>query len=335
MSTGMSPSLLAALTPAHDILDGASDKAGSISGLWWFYFAVLLGVFLLVIFALLGAVAVSWRRRDKQSAVRLQELKSTRERNLSITVTAALVVTTLTLVALLLVDFTLQRRWSEPAPKDAMPVRITGHQWWWEARFENDDPSQVVTTANELHLPLGKPVRFDLNSTDVIHSFWIPNLDGKKDMIPGYFAGLWFVPQRAGTYEGRCAEFCGAQHAQMRLTIVVEPPEAFAAWMATQRKTAPEPATDTQRRGRDIFMRGSCILCHTINGTPARGLVGPNLTHFVSRPFLGAGALPNDRGHLAAWILDPQSHKAGVRMPQHQFATQDLNALLDYLETLR
>ncbi|MDB6005317.1 MAG: cytochrome c oxidase, subunit [Prosthecobacter sp.] len=317
------------------MLDAASNKSHSISGLWWFYFAVLLGVFLLVVMALLGAAVISWKRGEREPHTRLQELKSTRERNVSITVTAALIVTALTLVTLLLMDFTLQRRWSEPAPKDAMPVTITGHQWWWEVRFENADPSQVVTTANVVHLPLGKPVRFDLGSTDVIHSFWIPSLDGKKDMIPGYSSGLWFVPERAGTYEGRCAEFCGLQHAQMRLTIVVEPPEAFAAWLDTQRKSAPEPATETQKRGRDVFMRGTCVLCHTIDGTLARSMVGPSLTHFASRPYLGAGAIPNSREHLAAWVLDPQAHKPGVRMPQNNLTAQDLDPLLDYLETLR
>jgi cytochrome c oxidase subunit 2 len=169
----------------------------------------------------------------------------------------------------------------------------------------------------------------------VIHSFWVPNLQGKKDLIPGQVNTLHLQADRPGVFRGQCAEFCGLQHAHMALYVVAEPKEEFARWQARQRQPAPEPATDEQRDGLGVFLSSSCVLCHAINGTSAGGVTGPNLTHVASRLSLAAGTLPNTRRHLAGWIVDPQSQKPGNNMPPNLLRPDELQALLSYLEILR
>jgi cytochrome c oxidase subunit II len=178
-------------------------------------------------------------------------------------------------------------------------------------------------------------VQLVLTSADVIHSFWLPNLQGKKDLIPGKITTLWLQPNRVGEFRGQCAEFCGHQHAHMGLIATVEAPEDFARWQEAQRKPAAEPASDSERRGREVFLSSACVLCHAISGTPAGSHIGPPLTHFASQTALGAGAFPNTRGYLAGWILDPHALKPGVRMPQNPLPPDDLHALLDYLQSLK
>jgi cytochrome c oxidase subunit II len=215
-------------------------------------------------------------------------------------------------------------------------VRITGHQWWWEVQYPDAVPSNTFTTANEVHIPVGKLVKFEIRSMDVIHSFWVPNLHGKKDMIPGHDTSLWIKPDRVGTFVGECAEFCGLQHAKMRFTVVVDPPEQYAAWLEAQRKPAANPQTTEQEEGRQVFMtRGRCFMCHSVVGTPAMSRLGPDLTHIASRPTIAAGTLPNTPGHLAGWIVDPQGIKPGSRMSQNPLAPADLQNLLAYLKSLK
>ena len=194
---------------------------------------------------------------------------------------------------------------------------------------------KIVTTANEIHVPVGRPVQFELHSTDVIHSFWAPNFNGKKDLIPGHPTTLLITASRAGTFRGQCAEYCGAQHAHMRFVMVAEPVAAFDGWLAAQRQPSAAPGTEEEKKGLQVFTSSSCVLCHTIQGTSARGTVGPNLTHIASRPRLAAGTLPNNEGHLGGWILDPQQIKPGAHMPQNNLSPADLKALLSYLETLK
>jgi cytochrome c oxidase subunit II len=169
----------------------------------------------------------------------------------------------------------------------------------------------------------------------VIHSFWVPNLHGKKDVIPGQVNTLRLQADRPGVFRGQCAEFCGFQHANMALYVIAEPEDQFARWQEQQRRPAPEPTTDQQRKGREVFLAGSCVLCHAIAGTSAGGVTGPNLTHVASRLSLAAGTLPNTRGHLAGWIIDPQLRKPGNNMPPNLLRGDELQALLSYLETLR
>jgi cytochrome c oxidase subunit 2 len=174
-----------------------------------------------------------------------------------------------------------------------------------------------------------------LLSADVIHSFWVPNLHGKTDMIPGNPAHTYIQADRPGVFGGQCAEFCGHQHANMRFEVVAESEDDFQAWLAAQRAPAPDPATESQKRGKQVFMTNSCVLCHTISGTSAQSRVGPDLSHVAGRRKIAAGTLDNARGNLAGWVTDPHGVKPGVRMPPNPVAPADLHALLDYLESLK
>ena len=218
---------------------------------------------------------------------------------------------------------------------EPLAIEITGHQWWWEVRYLSDQPQLMATTANELHIPVGRPVALTLKSADVIHSFWVPSLHGKMDLVPGRVNTLWIQAERPGIYRGQCAEYCGMQHAHMGLVTVAESPDGFVRWLTAQRATAAPPSTPEQSRGRDVFERGPCAMCHTIRGTSAAAVLGPDLTHVASRGTIAAGRAPNTRGYLAGWLADPQQLKPGNRMPATGLSPEDLQALVAYLETLR
>ena len=244
-------------------------------------------------------------------------------------------VTTAILFVFLVFDVSVGRTITTNPGNEALQIRVTGHQWWWEVQYRDSLPQHWVTTANEIHIPVGRPVAFELVSTDVIHSFWPPNLSPKRDQIPGDENSLWFQADSAGTYRGQCAEFCGHQHAKMAFLVVAEPPSQFAAWLAGQRDTAPTPTDSLARRGRDVFLASTCVMCHAISGTPAGSRIGPDLTHLASRRTLAAGTLANTRSNLTGWIVDPQVIKPGVKMPPNRFSGPDLIALVAYLETLK
>jgi cytochrome c oxidase subunit 2 len=192
-----------------------------------------------------------------------------------------------------------------------------------------------VRTANELHIPVGRPVMLELRSDDVIHSFWVPSLQGKKDLIPGYTTTLNLQGSRAGTYRGQCAEFCGLQHAKMSFDVHVHDVADFATWQASQRQPAREPDDAQKARGRDVFAGSTCPQCHAVQGTDAGATLGPDLTHVASRPFIAAGTLPNNPSNLAAWIADPQAFKPGTRMPSTKLPAEDAGALVAYLASLQ
>jgi cytochrome c oxidase subunit 2 len=317
-------------------LEPAGSQAARISQQWWLFFCVLTAIFALV--AVFLFIAISRRRPPEQQAS-LEELlppDRPRDSRMSRVVIGCVIATVVILFGLLFSDFLTGRAIyalsSDPNP---LIIKITGHQWWWEIQYDNPEPSKVLTTANEIHIPTGRTVKFDLRSLDVIHSFWVPNMHGKKDLIPGHPTSTWFRADREGTFRGQCAEFCGYQHAHMRLELVAESPEKFEAWIAEQRQTASAPATASQQRGHDVFLQNQCMTCHAIQGTNARATVGPDLTHIGARKLLAAGALPNTPENLAAWITNPQNTKPGVRMPANPFSADDLNALVDYLESLK
>jgi cytochrome c oxidase subunit 2 len=201
-------------------------------------------------------------------------------------------------------------------------------------QYEDPSYDRRVSTANEIHIPVGRKVRVEVQSRDVIHSFWVPALHGKLDLIPGYTGTTYFRADRPGTYRGRCAEYCGLQHAHMDVLVIAEPPARFAAWYEAQLRSAPPPADTLQQKGQQVFLAHACSLCHTIRGTQAGSRVGPDLTHLASRTTLAAGTVPNTRGHLGGWVLDPQRIKPGVRMPPNQLASDELHALLAYLQSL-
>jgi cytochrome c oxidase subunit 2 len=219
--------------------------------------------------------------------------------------------------------------------RGAATIEMTAHQYWWEARYGESRSSNYFTTANELHIPVGTPVQVTLHSNDVIHSFWVPNLQGKKDLIPGRTATIQLRADRAGTFRGQCAEFCGMQHANMAFLVIAEPPARYQEWTEHQRSAAAAPVSEEEKLGRRVFMGATCAQCHTISGTEAAGRIGPDLTHLASRKTIAAGMLPNTRGHLAGWILDPQQIKPGNSMPPSALAAEDLKALLAYLGTLQ
>jgi cytochrome c oxidase subunit 2 len=221
------------------------------------------------------------------------------------------------------------------ALKDALHIEVTAHQWWWSARYDDKEAGNMFSVANELHVPVGRPVIMTLHSDDVIHSLWLPNLTGKKDLIPGRTATLTLQADQPGTYRGQCAEFCGAQHAWMALLVTADAPDAYEAWASKQREPAATPADPLATRGQQVFLGATCVMCHAIGGTEAGAQHAPDLTHLASRQTIAAGALPNDPAHLAAWISNPSAHKPGVNMPGHVFAPDDLNALVAYLGSLR
>jgi cytochrome c oxidase subunit 2 len=325
-----------AFAAARSVVDPATREASHIASLWWIFFGVCAVVYGLVLIWLL--IAISRARRNAPAPlgerppfplVPASEPRTTR------IVTSLVIATVLTLVVLLVVDFSTDRALRPPETGQGLTITIIGHQWWWQIEYEDREPTNIIHTANELHLPLGRPVQLILKSTDVIHSFWIPNLQGKKDLIPGHPTSLWLRPDRLGTFYGQCAEFCGLEHAKMGLVAVIESPEAFAKWQEAQRKSAVEPTTESQKHGQQVFLTRTCVLCHAIQGTVANSYVGPPLTHLASRQTIAAGSFPNTRGHLGGWILDAQALKPGVRMPPNQLGSDDLQALLDYLEILQ
>ena len=217
----------------------------------------------------------------------------------------------------------------------AVSIAVSGHQWWWEVEYEDATPNRRVKTANEIHVPIGRPVVIKVTSRDVIHSFWVPNLDGKRDLIPGYTTAVWIQADRAGTFRGQCAEFCGRQHAHMAFDLVAEPEADFEQWLARERRSADPPGDAVSQRGEAVFMTRQCVACHTIRGTAANGLYGPDLTHIASRRTIGAGTLPNTREHMAGWIVNSQAAKPGNLMPPNVLPQTDVQDLLAYLETLR
>jgi len=221
-----------------------------------------------------------------------------------------------------------------PAGKPAFTIEVTGHQWWWQIRYLSDQPSHIFETANEIHIPVGKPVRVKLVSADVIHSFWVPALAGKTDLIPGQTNVTWLEASKPGVYRGQCSEYCGKQHAHMALTVVASDPDRFQAWWNSQLGQEPQPEQQAAVAGETDFIQ-KCGICHTVRGTPAHGIVGPDLSHLMQRRTIAAGTLPNNTGDLAGWISNPQAIKPGSMMPQPEISPAQLQRILAFLQTLK
>jgi cytochrome c oxidase subunit II len=319
----MNPALQSALDPA-------GPAAARILDLFWLFAGVCGVVYLLVIAALVWAVL---RRRARGGAAEPYPEAGV-ERRLGRVVGGAVGVTVVILAVFVVASFATDRSLARLAEPEDLQIQVIGHQWWWEVRYEYGLPSRSFTTANEIHIPVGRTVRVRLSSPDVIHSFWVPNLHGKTDLIPGLDNETMLRADRPGVYRGQCAEYCGLQHAHMGLLVIADEPDAFGAWYERQLKPAAEPAGDIERRGRDLFLASSCVMCHRIRGTLAGATVGPDLTHLASRQTLAAGTLPNTRGHLGAWIADPQHIKPGTNMPIPGIDGSALNPLVSYLSSL-
>jgi cytochrome c oxidase subunit 2 len=244
------------------------------------------------------------------------------------------IATTITVLALSVVSYGAQRTVFANDP-GAVTVKVTGHQWWWEVQYQGDSPHLSFTTANELSVPVGQPVTVQLESADVIHSFWVPSLTGKMDLVTGQQNRVQFTAKNPGVYRGQCAEFCGVQHAHMAFTVTALPPDEYRRWRDHQNQSAPSPSDPLGIRGEQLFRARGCGLCHTIRGTLAGGQLGPDLTHIGSRETIAAGTLPRNSGNLAAWIADPQHIKPGNLMLKMSLRSDELIAILHYLEQLQ
>ena len=318
---------LLSLASPQSALDAAGPQAAQVERLWWVLFWVCTVIFVLVITLLL--IAVFKRRKTGENDPGSEARKR-------LVITSGAIISILILFAFLIESFFVGRALTaELNHKDGVVIQLTGHQWWWEVRYQNVDAQNIFTTANEIHIPVGTPVTLDLKSTDVIHSFWVPNLSGKKDLIPGKISRVWLQADRPGLYRGQCAEYCGHQHAHMAFWVIAESPEEFQRWMASQVASSIQPNTDTQKRGQQVFLSSACVMCHAINGTPAGSNIGPNLTHIGSQKTIAAGTLQNTRDNLSAWITNSQNIKPGNHMPPNNLSSDDLQALIDYLQSLK
>jgi len=306
-----------------------STPAFAIRDLSFLVLAIVTLIFVVVAGVMLYAI-VRYRRRPGEDGGDPPQVYGSTQIELAWTVVPFLIVIVLFLTTTRYI-FAIERH---AAPPDAVEVTVVGNQWWWEIRY----PQLGIVTANELHVPVSDEARptptfITLESVDVIHSFWVPQLAGKMDVVPGQRNRMWVEPRTPGTYVGQCAEFCGLQHAGMLLTVTVHSPDDFARWVAAQQAVAADvPAA---RAGREVFTAVACINCHTVRGTPANGVFGPDLTHLMSRATLGAGVAANTPENLRAWVNDPASLKPGALMPAMKLSNDQLDKLVAYLATLR
>lgn len=308
----------------QSVLHPMGNDANVISGIAWLLFGggavIFIGVMILL------AMSLRNGRRTVRPAVWL--------------IGAGIVFPVVVLTSLLVYSVTRSQQLTPPMSQNALVISVTAKLWWWEVRYRDGASGKDITLANEIHLPVGRPVYLALTSDDVIHSFWVPALAGKVDMLPGRITRLRVIATDSGVLRGQCAEYCGEQHARMALHVVAESPEKFDAWLAGQSKPATEPANALLARGREIFMEQRCAACHTIRGvseeTIAGQTLGPDLTHVGSRLFLGAGVLKNDRDALQNWITHTQKIKPGARMPSfNEIDEEAMFALSSYLEQLK
>ena len=308
------------------IFSSVTASAERITRLTWFMI-ILAAVVYAVVIALM-IIAIRRNRSAPRDAVNLSDPGS------RWVVIGGLIMPSVVLGAVLV--FSLWAMGRERVERPALTIDVTGHQWWWEANYRFADLPDQFRTANELHIPVGVPVRIALTTNDVIHSFWVPQLQGKIDLIPGDTNEVRLVVRQSGTYRGICAEFCGAEHARMGISVIAEDSSTFRQWARQQLADAATPNDSLTAEGKQLFESGPCMLCHTVRGTSAAADVAPDLTHMGSRTTIGAGALPNNLGNLEAWIANAQVIKPGVRMPPiTTFSGQQLRAVATYVASLK
>lgn len=300
-------------------VEPAGPAAKDVASLWWLMLWISVGVVVVVV-ALLSAGII--RRRGPTTAVR--------EGNAMHLVVLAGVVGPLAILTLVYVNSLGDLSKLALPGGDAITIEVTGHQWWWGVRY----PATGATTANEIHIPVGVPVRVRLDTADVLHSFWIPQLAPKTDLIAGRTNEALLQADKPGVYHGQCAEYCGLQHAHMAVTVIAQPSGEFDSWLAQLSRPRP-PQTPAQQNGLRIFESSSCAACHTIRGTTANGTIGPDLSDVGARLSLGTGTVPNDPEHMAEWITNPQAPKPGTKMPPQQLAPDQLADVVAYLQSLR
>ena len=308
------PSIFApASTPAHDI-----------SGLSLFTLAITGGIFV-VVAGLLTFAIIRFRGRHDDDRSEPPQIYGSMQVELAWTVVPVLIVVVLFLATARII-FAVQ---DAPKPPDALDVTVVGHQFWWEYRY----PKLGIVTANELHVPVERATYLHLVSADVMHSFWVPQLNGKTDLIPNHPNEMWIQPRQTGLFLGQCAQFCGPEHAKMLIRVYVDTPEEFEAWVKHQQQPAVDDAAVAQ--GRHLFETQACTNCHAVNGTSAEGTFGPDLTHLASRDTIASGAVKNNPQDLHEWIKDPDHFKRGVLMPPMQLSDAQIDQVVAYLDTLK
>lgn len=320
------------------IFDPVSPSGIAIRHVFILVLAITGGIFLLVEGVLLYNLFF-FRRKDPNDLNEPPQVYGSMPIEIAWTVGPALVVFVLTLI-MIRTEFEVRVDPNRPPPgSQPLYVTVIGHQWWWEYRYDRfGDKKLDVVTANELHIPasdpkIRRPVYLTLLSADVCHSYWVPRLGGKTDLIPGKTNTMWFETGITGTYLGQCAEYCGTQHANMLLRVIVDTPEEFQRWLDDENKDAvDDPAV---RKERDVFLAQSCINCHRVRGTIAKGKFGPDLTHLMSRQTLASGMMPNTLERLRGWLIDPQKDKPGCLMPDMKLSPREVEQILRYLSTLR
>lgn len=306
----------------------ASTSAHEIYNFSFFVLAITGGIFVAVA-GLLTYVIIKYRMRKGETGNEPPQVYGSVQVELAWTIIPVLIVVVLFLTTARII-FAIQ---DAPEPKSALNVTVIGHQFWWEFRY----PQLGIVTANELHIPVStkqapKATYLRLLSADVDHSFWVPQLGGKTDLIPNHPNEMWYEPTATGMYKGQCAQFCGVEHAMMLIRVYVDTPQQFKAWVANQQKAAVDDPKVAA--GRRIFETEACMNCHTIRGTAAKGTVGPDLTHLMSRATIAAGAALNTPENLRKWIEDPANFKPGALMPAMQLGDQQIDDLVAYLTTL-
>lgn len=295
-----------------------------ITRLGWALGIVALSVVAIIAFLLIGGV---FRRRAPSS----QRLAESKDAGGVSWIYIGTGISSVVLIGCMVWTMIVTAAVSRPPGLPALTLQVTASQWWWSVRYLSPRPGDVFTTANEIHIPVGQPIRIELMSADVIHSFWIPQLAGKMDVIPGITNVTWLQADKPGVYRGQCAAFCGAQHAHMALFLIADTPRDFAAWREHQlTETPPDSLTE---QGRQVF-EAHCGVCHAVRGVVPAGVRGPDLTHLMTRRTLAAGLLPDQPGDLAAWIVNPQRFKPGALMPAQLLSGAELTAVTQWLSTL-
>jgi cytochrome c oxidase subunit 2 len=311
---------LAGCASAPSPLKPSSDAADSIRWLWWILFGIAVVIFGVVV------VLLVWGAHRQPTAEEEQHDHPFGTRLVWI---GGIIIPIIVLA--LVFGLSIAQMSASGGQSNELTVQVIGHQWWWEVQY----PQSKVTTANEIHIPVGQRVNVLVTSADVIHAFWVPELQGKMDAIPGQSNSIQLEASKAGTYRGDCLTYCGLQHANMNFLVVAESQDQFTSWLSGQ-STTPSPPSDPQLlHGQQVLLSSACAYCHTIDGTNASGKAGPDLTHLASRQQIAAGTLPNTAGALGGWIVDPQTAKPGNKMPPENFSGPDLQALIAYLESLK
>jgi cytochrome c oxidase subunit II len=324
--------LLSGCTVAYQpsTLAPQGPAAAQVANLAWLMFGIAAVVLIVVTGLLLFAML-----RRKKGGLQPETNQLGDRRALTLVVIGGALVPTVVLIVMMGLSISMENASAFSIPVtggSTSDIEVIGHQWWWEVRY----PNQNFDTANEIHIPVGKPVTIKLTSADVIHSFWVPQLHPKLDVLPGQTNTLTLQADTAGTYRGECAEFCGEQHAHMQFVVIAQPQAEYDQWVAQQQQPAPAPLEGTiEKQGQQAFLGSSCVYCHTIQGTNASGRLGPDLTHLASRSTIGAGALPNTRANLAGWIMNSQAIKPGNLMPPMDLDPDQLQQILAFLETLK